>query len=121
VGRAVVSGPFGGAELSYGYAGGRNREQRRRQTGLVFVWTALERPSLAGTCSGAVGERLGAIWCFDGPGSGRFVLVFSDGVVTTVLLAWGIVGPSVAWWAAGRGRWRACLRSPNRPLEGGGA
>ena len=61
---------------------------------------------------------MGAIWCFDGPGSGRFVLVFSDGVVTTVLLAWGIVGPSVAWWAAGWGRWRACLRSPNRPLGG---
>lgn len=48
-----------GAELSYGYAGGRNREQRRRQTGLVFVGTALERPSLAGTCSGAVGVAFG--------------------------------------------------------------
>ncbi len=79
--------------------------------GFLFALSALKLPSVAGSCSHAVGVALGAILL--GPTvmpALSFVvltfqaLVLAHGGVTTLganLFSLGVAGPWVAWWMAG--------------------
>ena len=65
VGWTVVSAPFLGQSFRTVARkmeqGAETRRQMAAATGLLFVLTALQRPSFAGTCSHAVGVAVGAI------------------------------------------------------------
>lgn len=92
-------------------AGPEMRLRIAAAAGFLFALSALKLPSVAGSCSHAVGVALGAILL--GPAimtALSFVvlafqaLVLAHGGVTTMganLFSLGIVGPWVAWWIGG--------------------
>jgi cobalt/nickel transport system permease protein len=88
--------------------------------GFLFLLSAIKLPSVAGSCSHAVGVAVGTILLGPRvmPALGCVVLVFqalllAHGGITTLganLFALGVAGPWAAWLVAGGGRpgrWRA--------------
>lgn len=115
VGWTAASAPFlvaGVRRSSLAMAEGPEARLRMAAAaGFLFALSALKLPSVAGSCSHAVGVGLGAILL--GPAvmpALSFVvlafqaLVLAHGGVTTLganLFSLGVVGPWVAWWVAG--------------------
>lgn len=118
----AASAPFliyGLRQASHAMAQGQDARLRvAAAAGFLFALSALKLPSVAGSCSHAVGVALGAILL--GPSimsALSFVvlafqaLVLAHGGVTTLganLFSLGVVGPWIAWWIAGG-------PSPSRP------